>query len=49
MASEQLTSQDYIAHHLTNWTFGNLPGEGWKVAETAEEASQMGFSAIHLD
>lgn len=49
MASEQLTSQDYISHHLTNWTFGNLPGEGWKVAETAAEASQMGFSAIHLD
>ncbi|MDN6275269.1 F0F1 ATP synthase subunit A [Psychrobacter sp.] len=48
MASEQ-TSSEYISHHLTNWTYGYLPGEGWKVAYTAEEASQMGFSAIHVD
>ncbi|MGO3897665.1 MAG: F0F1 ATP synthase subunit A [Psychrobacter sp.] len=48
MASEQ-TSSEYISHHLTNWTYGYLPGEGWKVAHTAEEAAQMGFNAIHLD
>ena len=48
MASEQ-TSSEYISHHLTNWTYGYLPGEGWKVAHTAEEAGQMGFNAIHLD
>ena len=39
MASEQ-TSSEYISHHLTNWTYGYLPGEGWKVAYTAEEAGQ---------
>ncbi|GAF55137.1 LOW QUALITY PROTEIN: ATP synthase A chain [Psychrobacter sp. JCM 18901] len=48
MASEQ-TSSEYISHHLTNWTYGYLPGEGWKVAHTAEEAGVMGFNAIHLD
>lgn len=48
MAAEQ-SSTDYISHHLTNWTYGYLPGEGWKVAYTAEEAGLMGFNAIHLD
>ena len=48
MAAEQ-TSSAYISHHLTNWTFGYIPGEGWQVAHTAEEASAMGFYAIHLD
>lgn len=48
MASEQ-TSSEYISHHLTHWTYGYLPGEGWKVAYTAEEAGLMGFSAIHID
>ncbi len=48
MATEQSTTE-YISHHLTNWTYGYLPGEGWKVAYTAEEAGQMGFNAIHLD
>lgn len=48
MAAE-ITSSDYIAHHLTNWTYGYLPGEGWTVAHTAAEAKAMGFYAIHLD
>ncbi len=49
MADEQ-TSSDYIQHHLTNWKFGYLPEKGeWVVAHTAEEAAQMGFSAIHID
>lgn len=48
MAAEQ-TSSDYIAHHLTNWTFGNHPEHGWKVAYDAAEAAEMGFWAIHLD
>ena len=46
-------SSDYIAHHLTNWTYGYLPsddgGGTWKVAHDVAEASQMGFKAIHLD
>ncbi|WP_434352779.1 F0F1 ATP synthase subunit A [Psychrobacter sp. HD31] len=49
MASEQLTSTDYISHHLTNWTFGKHPHEGWMFAETKEQASEMGFNAIHVD
>lgn len=48
MAAEQ-TSSDYIAHHLTNWTFGQHPEHGWKVAHDATEAAEMGFKAIHLD
>lgn len=48
MAAEQTSSQ-YIAHHLTNWTYGNHPEHGWKVAADAKEAAEMGFSAIHLD
>lgn len=48
MAAEQ-TSSDYIAHHLTNWTYGQKPDGTWSVAHTAEEAAQMGFNAIHLD
>lgn len=48
MAAEQ-TSSDYIAHHLTNWTYGYHPEQGWKVAHTAQEAAEMGFKAIHLD
>ena len=48
MAAEQ-TSSDYIAHHLTNWTYGYHPELGWKVAHDANEAAAMGFQAIHLD
>lgn len=48
MAAEQ-TSTEYIAHHLTNWTFGHHPELGWKVANDAAEAQQMGFMAIHVD
>lgn len=48
MAAEQ-TSSDYIAHHLTNWKYGQLPDGTWTVAHTAEEANVMGFHAIHID
>ncbi len=44
-----LTSTEYIKHHLTNWTYGQMPDGTWKVAETGIEAQQMGFNAIHLD
>lgn len=49
MAEAENSSSGYIAHHLTNWTYGNHPIHGWKVAETQKEAAEMGFSAIHLD
>jgi len=51
MAAEEhaLTSTEYIKHHLTNMTYGKMPDGSWKLAETAEEAQEMGFTAIHLD
>jgi F-type H+-transporting ATPase subunit a len=47
--SETLTSGEYIKHHLTNLTFGQFPDGHWGLANSAEEASSMGFWAIHLD
>ncbi len=49
MASGTLTSSGYIKHHLQNLTFGNHPENGWSIAHSAAEASEMGFWAIHLD
>ena len=51
MAADEhtLTSSEYIQHHLTNMTYGKSPDGTWKLAETAEEAKEMGFTAIHLD
>ena len=51
MAAEEhtLTSTEYIQHHLTNMTYGKMPDGSWKLAETAAEAKEMGFTAIHLD
>lgn len=57
----QLTTNEFIKHHLTNLTYGELPAgattcEGetvqqatWQMAQCAEEASQMGFMAFHVD
>lgn len=47
--AHELTSNEYIQHHLTNWTFGHHPTEGWMVAHTQQQAAEMGFNAIHLD
>ncbi|RRQ21954.1 F0F1 ATP synthase subunit A [Thiohalobacter thiocyanaticus] len=49
MASDTLTSGEYIKHHLTNLTFGQHPDGSWGFAHTGEEAAQMGFWAIHVD
>ena len=49
MASDTITSTEYIQHHLTNWTFGKHPDGHWGFAHNAEEATQMGFWAIHVD
>ena len=48
-SSETLTTSGYIKHHLQNLTFGNHPENGWSIAHSAQEASEMGFMAIHLD
>jgi len=54
-------STDYIKHHLTNLTYGELPAgyersdgsvtteSSWTLAQTASEAADMGFMAVHLD
>ena len=49
MASEELTASDYIQHHLTNLTFGKHPNGEWGFAHSAQEATEMGFWAIHVD
>ena len=49
MASDNITSAEYIRHHLQNLTFGRLPDGSWGLAESAEQAKEMGFWAFHLD
>lgn len=49
MASETITSQAYIQHHLTNLTLGFHPEKGFGFAHTTAEAAEMGFWAIHVD
>lgn len=48
-SSETLTSTEYIRHHLTNLTFGYHPERGLGFAHDMDEASAMGFWAIHVD
>ncbi len=55
------TASEYIRHHLQNLTYGELPADyqrtdgtvldesTWTIAHSAEEASDMGFWAVHLD
>ncbi|GGX83483.1 ATP synthase subunit a [Litchfieldella qijiaojingensis] len=49
MAGTNPTPTEYIQHHLQNLTFGRHPEHGWSIAHSAQEASEMGFWAIHLD
>jgi F-type H+-transporting ATPase subunit a len=49
MASEAITSSEYIKHHLQNLTYGQKADGTWGVAHSAEEAADMGFWAINLD
>lgn len=49
MATGEVTSTEYIQHHLTNLTFGRMPDGTWQFAHTADEAANMGFWAIHVD
>ena len=48
-AGNEVSTTYYIQHHLQNFTFGKHPENGWSLAHSAEEASEMGFWAIHLD
>jgi len=49
MAAEAHTSSEYIKHHLQNLTFGQHPDGSWGVAQSAAQAKEMGFWAVHLD
>lgn len=54
-------STEYIKHHLTNLTYGKLPAgyeradgsvmseASWTLAQTSQEAGDMGFMALHVD
>ncbi len=61
MASEALTSTDYIQHHLQNLAYGKLPAgyvrtdgssvieDTWVIAHSSQEAADMGLWCLHLD
>lgn len=49
MAGNTISSTEYIQHHLTNWTYGKHPDGHWGFAHNAQEATEMGFWAIHVD
>ena len=49
MSGESITSGAYIKHHLQNMTFGQLPDGSWGMAESAEQAKEMGFWAFNID
>ncbi|WP_346838255.1 F0F1 ATP synthase subunit A [Microbulbifer sp. SAOS-129_SWC] len=61
MAGEAQSATDYIQHHLQNMAYGKLPAgytradgtvlqdSTWTLAHSSQEASAMGFWAIHLD
>ena len=49
MASEVLTSAEYIRHHLQNLTYGRLPDGSMGIAHSAEQAKAMVFWAVNLD
>jgi len=43
------SSTDYIKHHLTNLVFGQHSDGTWGLAESAQEAAEMGFWALNVD
>src|SRR5210317_13764 len=47
--SENITTGDYIGHHLQNLTYGQHADGSWGFAHSAAEAAAMGFWAIHVD
>lgn len=61
MAGNNPTTTEYIQHHLTNLTYGELPAgfqryDGtileeatWTFAHGSAEAAAMGFNAFHVD
>ena len=48
MAGTEVTTQEYIKHHLTNLTYGRFEDGTWGFAHGAEDIAEMGFWAIHV-
>jgi F-type H+-transporting ATPase subunit a len=46
---EGLTQSQYIAHHLTNLTYGRFADGHWGFAHNAEQIKEMGFISINVD
>ena len=36
-----MTSSEYIAHHLTNLTYGKHPVNGWSFAESGQQVADI--------
>ena len=49
MAGDVLTASGYIKHHLQNLTYGQKANGEWGFAHSSQEATEMGFLAIHVD
>ena len=49
MSAAAHTTSEYIRHHLANLTFGRMSDGEWAIAQSAEQAKQMGFMAINID
>ncbi len=47
--SENLTTAQYISHHLQNLVWGRFPDGHWGLAQSHEDVHQLGFWAVHLD
>jgi F-type H+-transporting ATPase subunit a len=43
------STAEYIQHHLTNLTYGQLPDGTYGIAQSADEAAAMGFWSINVD
>lgn len=43
------SSGEYIAHHLTNLTFGQRADGTWGIAHSNTEIAEMGFWAVNVD
>src|SRR4030065_1552196 len=49
MSGDTLSPGKYPKHPLQTLTSGRLPDGNWGLAQTPEQAKEMGFWAVHLD
>jgi F-type H+-transporting ATPase subunit a len=47
--TENLTTGEYIGHHLQNLTYGQHADGSWGIAHSAADAAAMGFWAFNVD